>query len=101
MFVATGVGLFKTSDGGDTWLGLYDNLPANNYWKLLVTDNALFAASPCLGVYTSSNGFYWRAINDGLGDLCVYDFALNESAHRLYVGTLSGVWVLDLNRSAQ
>jgi photosystem II stability/assembly factor-like uncharacterized protein len=101
MYLTTKDGVFKTLNGGNAWSKLSDNLPVNNAWKLVADDNVLFAASPCLGVYTSLDGSYWHAINDGLGDLCVYDVALDKSAHRIYAGTSSGVWVLDLKRGVQ
>lgn len=98
-YVSTEVGIFKTIDGGDSWSS-WGSTPPYGAEKLLVSSNnpeSHYVSSRCAGVYVSPDeGRYWQPINNGLGNLCVNDIALDPSSSRLYAATQDGIWALNL-----
>jgi len=99
-YVSTEAGIFKTNDGGDSWLW-WSEQPPYRIQKLLVNHHSpevqYIASRNCGGVYISTDeGRHWHPINTGLGSLCVNDLESNEEFTHLYAATSNGIWILDL-----
>lgn len=99
-YVSTEAGIFKTNDGGDSWLW-WGGQPPYLIQKLLVNHHSpevqYIASRDCGGVYISTDeGKQWHPINTGLGSLCVNDLESNDEFTHLYAATSNGVWILDL-----
>jgi photosystem II stability/assembly factor-like uncharacterized protein len=93
-------GIFKTTDGGDTWIAANDGLPQNLSVYCLAIDpqntQTLYAGSWGSGIFRSTNGGEsWSAFSQGMPDyIIVRALAVSPSAQkRLYAGTTGlGVW---------
>ncbi|MEM4724601.1 MAG: hypothetical protein QXP01_06280 [Candidatus Hadarchaeum sp.] len=99
-YVSTEAGIFKTNDGGDSWLW-WSEQPPYRVQKILVNPHSpeiqYIASRDCGGVYISMDeGRHWYPINTGLGSLCVNDLELNNEFTHLYAATSNGIWILDL-----
>ena len=92
-----GIGLFKSTDGGNSWSQTYTN-SAYPYVAALVIDPSdpatLYALTGFSGVYKSTDGgASWFPANTGLSSAYVYTLALAPSnPATLYAGTDSGVY---------
>lgn len=100
-YVSTEAGIFKTNDGGDSWLW-WSAQPPYLIQKLLVNHHSpevqYIASRDCGGVYISTDeGKHWSPINTGLGSLCVNDLESNDEFTYLYAATSNGVWFLNLS----
>jgi len=92
------VGLFKSSDGGASWLainnGLASLLDTGAPLKSLVIDarnsSVLYAGTSGYGVFRSNDGVHWSTFNDGLPNLDVRLLAVASNA--LYAVTSSGIF---------
>ncbi len=91
---------YRTTDGGDSWSLWGSDLPPYGVHNLLVNKNDSeihYATSGPAGVYVSADeGRHWQAMNAGLGNLNVYELALNQTASYLFAATADGVWSLKL-----
>lgn len=99
-YVSTEAGIFKTNDGGNSWLW-WSELPSYQIQNLLINHHnpevQYISSRNCEGVYISTDeGRHWHPINTGLGSLCVNDLESNEEFTRLYAATSNGIWILDL-----
>ncbi|HYR91800.1 MAG TPA: hypothetical protein VE422_47585 [Terriglobia bacterium] len=97
-------GLFKTIDGGRSWLAINTGLPdLGSVIRIsaFVVDadntNVLYAGTTGRGVFKSiDGGANWVALNDGLTNLNVRSLALTPGGpDRLYAGTSGGIFKLD------
>lgn len=99
-YVSTEAGLFKTDDGGDSWLWWGDQPPYQIQDLLINRHNPEVqygASRNCGGVSISTDeGRHWYPFNTGLGNLCVNDLESDEAFAHLYAATTSGIWILDL-----
>ena len=92
--------VYKTTDGGATWVNLSSNLPnfPVNCLKSLPGGRELLAATD-VGVYLlneSSN--IWQIMNSGLPNVIVSDIELNPALNKIYVSTFGrGIWETDLD----
>jgi photosystem II stability/assembly factor-like uncharacterized protein len=99
-YTSTEAGIFKTNDGGDSWLW-WSERPSCRIQKLLVNRHSpqvqYISSRNCEGVYISTDeGRHWHPINTGLGSLCVNDLESNEEFTHLYAATSNDIWILDL-----
>ena len=74
VYVGThGSGMFKSSDGGETWQQINDGLRELKIWDLLIAPwnpDYLFVASSGGGIYYSTDsGSHWVEMNEGLENL--------------------------------
>ena len=92
--------LFKTTDGGKTWLPIQNNLPARGTVYCVAEDNVnsdlLFAGTE-FGVYFSINGGgSWTQLKGGLPTLAVKDMEIQKRESDLVIATFGrGFYVMD------
>ncbi|GJL63868.1 MAG: hypothetical protein NPIRA04_25220 [Nitrospirales bacterium] len=91
VFAATLTGLFKTTNGGEAWEKIGEDLPDHMLSDLIVdpfTPDTIYVGSR-KGVHLSTNGgSRWRAINEGLENLNIRALAISPlDSQLLYVGT--------------
>jgi len=92
--------LFKTADGGKTWLPIQHNLPARGTVYCVAEDNInsdlLFAGTE-FGVYFSiDGGGNWIQLKGGLPTLAVKDMEIQKRENDLVIATFGrGFYVLD------
>jgi photosystem II stability/assembly factor-like uncharacterized protein len=106
IYAATGAGLFKSADGGVNWAPINDGLASLIATRSAVTalvinpvnPQTLYAGTSGYGVFRSSDGgAHWTPFNDGLPNLDIRLLALTPGgANALYVGTVSGIFVINL-----
>ena len=102
---AVGQGLFKSTDGGASWLAINNGLDAliearSSVTALVVTpgnSNVLFAATAGLGIYQSiDGGANWNPFNDGLTNLDVRALIVGPGTpSTMYAGTSGGIFEMD------
>lgn len=94
-------GVFKSTDGGNTWARALTGLPRKGIYSLAVSpnytaDQTLFAGMWEGGVYKSSNGGAgWSNASTGLGNLRVWAVALSPAFgtdQTLFAGTDGGLY---------
>ncbi len=88
--------VYKSVDGGNSWLPIQGNLPdiTTNAFAVDFTNDDILYVGTDLGVFISTNGgIEWSPYNDGLPITYVYDIEYNPTDSTLVVGTLGrGVW---------
>ncbi len=73
---ATTGGVFRSTDGGQTWTALNNGLTSRIVFDLAATSTALFASTTNAGVFRSTDGGQnWTAVNNGLPSLTVVGLA--------------------------
>lgn len=93
LYVGTGGGIYKSTDGGTNWSVLNTGLENSFYiWSLAVDPNnpaVLYAGIENNGIYKSTNGgIDWVAVNTGLGSFNVWAIAIDpNNPSILYAGT--------------
>ncbi len=87
-----GSGVFKTTDGGDSWQGANQGLTDLKVEALAMEPLALYAGTFGGGVFKSTDGGAdWRAVNQGLSHRVVVALGVDPLAPgTLYAGTLGG-----------
>lgn len=91
LIVLTGLGLYRTTDLGNTW-GRMDDLPLETYPEdMVIADNGNWYAATQFGVYVSYNkGLNWFPVNT---DLTSPVASLVFKEDQLFAGTYGrGVW---------
>ncbi len=92
--------LFKTTDGGKTWLPIQNNLPARGTVYCVAEDNInqnlLFAGTE-FGIYFSiDGGASWTQLKGGLPTVAVKDMEIQKRESDLVIATFGrGFYVLD------
>lgn len=92
--------LLKSSDKGQTWSALQNNLPERGTVYAVAEDhvepNLLFAGTE-FGCFTSvDGGANWVQLSAGLPTICVRDMAIQKRENDLVLGTFGrGFYVLD------
>ncbi len=92
--------MYKTTDGGKTWILINNNLPDLGSTFTVAEDNVdkdLLFAGTLYGVYFSNNGGKeWIQLSNGIPPACVTDMEIQESENDLVVSTFGrGVYILD------
>ena len=100
-----GQGLFKSTDGGASWLAINNGLSAlietrSSVTALVVTrgnSNVLYAATAGLGIYRSiDGGANWNPFNDGLTSQNVNALIVGPGTpSTIYAGTSAGIFEMD------
>jgi len=94
-------GVFKSTDGGNTWARALSGLPKKGIYALATSpnyasDQTLFAGMWEGGVYKSTNGgASWAGASSGLGNLRVWAVALSPAFgtdQTLFAGTDGGLY---------
>jgi photosystem II stability/assembly factor-like uncharacterized protein len=90
-------GVFKTTNGGDTWLAVGAGLPGAGIAALSVhpaDPRTVYAGTRGAGLFKSADGgASWSEMNGGLGNRTVLALAVEPSdARRVYAGTAQGVF---------
>ncbi|WP_454061669.1 WD40/YVTN/BNR-like repeat-containing protein [Candidatus Nitrospira salsa] len=91
VFAATLTGLYKTTNGGEAWEKIGEDLPDHMLSDLIVDPSipgTIYVGSR-KGVHLSTNGgLTWRAMNEGLENLNIRALAISPlDSTLLYVGT--------------
>ena len=100
------LGVYKSNDGGASWNAFNDGLPAYNirdngqrdFWRVssILIDPAnpnIIYAGTQRGVFKSTSGGSWSALNDGLTNLGINGLAIDpHNPDILYTGTDGGVF---------
>jgi len=95
-----GNGIYRTTDGGNTWQARNNGLSDPRIYDVAVDPNncsVVYAASNESGVFkTTDGGASWQARNGGLQNLLTRSLAITpDNPNRLYVGTSSGIYRSD------
>jgi photosystem II stability/assembly factor-like uncharacterized protein len=90
-------GMYKSSDGGNTWYAINTGLTDRDVYTLAIDPNqpnVVYAGTDGGGVFrSSSGGNQWLPFNSGLTNPRVQSLALTPTLPaRLYAGTLSGAF---------
>ncbi|MFH1120268.1 MAG: T9SS type A sorting domain-containing protein [Bacteroidota bacterium] len=88
LFLGTGSGIYRSDDGGLTWVEKNNGFPAGDKWinHLAVGSNTIFAAGTSSGMLRSlDNGEHWTVVNSGLTDTYIYSLTANDEA--IFAGT--------------
>lgn len=85
-------GVFKTNDGGATWMVVNNGLTNKNVNNLCLYDSSLYAATTGGVFKTSNGGASWTAVNDGLTGNALKVQNLYSYGGSLYIGTGDGVF---------
>ncbi|WP_147676431.1 T9SS type A sorting domain-containing protein [Algibacter pacificus] len=97
--------VFKSTDGGATWVNISGNLPNVIMKKILFrqgyTSEQLFVGTE-LGVYYTSyvNGAstVWEKLGDNLPNVIVNDLKISYVDNKLFIGTYGrGMWSIDIS----
>ena len=90
-----GTGVFRSTDEGETWTLLGSGIPLGSYRGFASADGWIAAGSFMTGVYVSADaGDSWVQVNDGLGDLSIFDLEFTDT-HLLAATNTAGTWRLD------
>jgi len=89
--------VYKSTDFGETWIGIQGNLPditVNAIAVDLFNESVVYAATD-LGIFiTKDDGITWTEFNDGFPVSIVSDIEFNPADTMLRVGTIGrGAWV--------
>ncbi|MEY2963293.1 MAG: hypothetical protein RL754_554 [Bacteroidota bacterium] len=92
--------LFKSSDGGKSWISIASNLPERGSVYSLAEDhidpNLLFAGTEFGLYYTLDGGNHWAKLGSNLPTIAIRDIAIQERENDLIVATFGrGFYVLD------
>jgi photosystem II stability/assembly factor-like uncharacterized protein len=92
---ATPGGVYRSDDGGSTWIQVAAGMDPNEPVYVLLVDpfrpGVLYASSEISGVFVSVNrGDAWRIMSDGLFIRNVRGLALSGDGRHLYAGSLGG-----------
>ncbi|MFK8015385.1 MAG: glycosyl hydrolase [Gammaproteobacteria bacterium] len=90
--------LFRTVDGGVSWIDITSNLPAAPINTLaLRADGSLFVGSD-VGVYVSEDdGASWRSFGGNLPQVPINDLRIHEPTRKLYAATFGrGIYQIGL-----
>ncbi|MBK8946442.1 MAG: T9SS type A sorting domain-containing protein [Ignavibacteriae bacterium] len=75
------IGVYGSSDNGETWHELNNGLPSNSYIKsMILFNNKIFAGvtyeeQKSGNYYSTDFGLNWLPLNDGIGDFSIHSFA--------------------------
>ena len=91
IFVGTHrVGIFRSTDNGETWTGINNGLIATNVRALAIsTVDHIFAGTFSGAFRSTDNGDSWVAVNNGLEFPFVISLAINADGH-IFAGTFEG-----------
>jgi len=103
-FTQTSLGVFKSPDGGRTWVqknvGFPTPLPRINVLLVDPANPAYLHAGTDVGYfYSTDGGETWTAANDGLTDPFIKALGITASRH-LIAATTAGLFLLDLSGPA-
>jgi hypothetical protein len=92
----TGMGIFVSSDDGETWRPAHSGLRSKEVWSIVSDGKILFAATSG-GVHRSrDDGVSWEYFSDGLTDTIVTSLVV--VGEELFAGTArGGVWKRDIS----
>lgn len=94
--------VYKSIDGGGTWMNISGNLPNILMKKIVLKQNQgqeyLFVGTE-LGVYvTTDGGANWDKLGANLPNVIVNDLKINYLADKLFIGTYGrGMWSININ----
>jgi hypothetical protein len=91
-------GVFLSTDNGDNWTAVNNNLTNTDVNALAVIGNSLFAGTNYGGVFLSTdNGANWAEVNTGLVGMNMVVLSFGVSGTNLFAGTEDGVLVTSNN----
>lgn len=96
--------VFKSTDGGTSWINISNGLPNIVFNEVLLKQNQtsefLFAATE-LGVYfTSDGGTTWAKLGQNLPNSNVRDIEIHYTADKLVAGTFGrGLWEINIDNT--
>jgi hypothetical protein len=96
IYVATGNGILKSTDGDHIWSAIGTGLPNSGVSSLAIdasNPSIIYAGTSGDGVFKSTDGgASWNPLNDGLTNLNINSLAIDASGNSLHAGTGSGVF---------
>ena len=99
LFIATGFGVFRSSDCGASWIEANAGLASPpvsslvHIYDFAVSGTNIFAAAIPTGVFLSTdNGQSWKPVNSGLGEDSMGVSTLAVSGTYVFAGTLDGMF---------
>ena len=98
LYAASEQGLFRSTDGGETFLLVGGALAGEDVEAVVVAPDGRAFAGSFHGVFASRDGGEtWQKMNDGLLQTDVRELAIGGTPTRLWAGTAgNGVWSTDL-----
>lgn len=90
LFAATDLGIYRSSDSGQTWVSANSGMPANDVRVLASNSiNEMYAGTNAHGVFRSANhGDSWEPFNTGLTDTVITSLYCDSDGY-LFAGTYS------------
>jgi photosystem II stability/assembly factor-like uncharacterized protein len=101
-----GGGVFKSNDGGQTWINHTYNLGEEWVYGLAIdprNTQVIYAATHSAGIYKSTDGGHnWTAVNNGITDLGTRTVAIDPSnSNVVYAGSWHGPAVFKTTNGGQ
>ena len=92
IFAGTIIGVFRSTDSGDSWTAVNTGLTYLTIYSLAINPSGEVFAATGGGVFRSTdNGDNWTAVNTGLTNLLILSLAINSSGN-IFAGTSDGVF---------
>ena len=87
------MGVFRSSDDGDSWIGINNGLSGIGIVSLFIKSNGdIFAGTYSQGVYRQTdNGANWTPMNSGLDNKSVWSFTENLNRD-IFAGTEGSIF---------
>ena len=96
VLASSGVGVFRSNDGGSSWAqvsGPLENTPARNLLFVAGTPGLVYAGTSGVGVFKSSDsGQTWAAYDTGLGQQNVTALTYDAATQKLLAATSVGAF---------
>lgn len=92
--------VYKSSDKGQTWNSITNNLPERGSTYTIAEDHVekdlLFVGTEFSCFFTMDGGTYWKKLSRGLPPIAVRDIAIQQRENDLVLGTFGrGFYVMD------
>ena len=94
LYAGTNDGLFRSTDGGDSWKKIDVDVPSVSIWTLLLDkqNNMLYAGTSNSLFRSTDGGDNWEKINVDVPSVSIQTSLLDQRNNALYIGTSNGLF---------